>query len=110
MKKVLIIGKGSYIGEHFKKHLETTSHGYLVEEIDTYNFDSQACDFKGVDTLVYVAGIAHIKETDKNHDLYYKINRDLTICVAKKAKKEGVRQFIFLSSMSVYGKKQRYYY
>ena len=40
-------------------------------------------------------GIAHIKETRKNRDLYYKINRDLAVETAKKAKKSGVKQFIF---------------
>ena len=36
-------------------------------------------------------------------DLYYKVNRDLTIETAKKAKAEGVNQFIFMSSIIVYG-------
>lgn len=53
--------------------------------------------------VFHVAGIAHIKETKKNKELYYKINRDLAYKTAKKAKAEGVRQFVFLSSMSVYG-------
>src|SRR5690606_7124221 len=53
--------------------------------------------------VIHVAGIAHVKETKENADLYYKVNRDLAFEVAKKAKNEGVKQFIFLSSMSVYG-------
>lgn len=36
-------------------------------------------------------------------ELYYRVNRDLTIEVAEKAKAEGVKQFIFMSSMIVYG-------
>lgn len=52
---------------------------------------------------MHVAGIAHIKETKENEGLYYKVNRDLTYEIAQKAKNEGVKQFIFLSSMSVYG-------
>ena len=50
-----------------------------------------------------MAGIAHVSTEPKMKDLYYKVNRDLTIEVAKKAKTEGVKQFIFLSSMIVYG-------
>lgn len=53
-----------------------------------------------------MAGIAHQKETRENAHLYYEVNRDLAIKTAQKAKKEGVKQFIFLSSMSVYGKIQ----
>jgi UDP-glucose 4-epimerase len=36
-------------------------------------------------------------------DLYYKVNCDLTIEAAEKAKDEGVKQFIFMSSIIVYG-------
>ena len=53
--------------------------------------------------MVHVAGLAHIKETKENAHLYYKVNRDLAYEVAQKAKLEAVKQFIFLSSMSVYG-------
>ena len=59
--------------------------------------------FSGYDSVFHVAGIAHIKETIKNRDLYFSVNRDLAYEVAKKAKEDGVRQFVFLSTMSVYG-------
>ena len=59
--------------------------------------------FSGYDVVFHVAGIAHIKETKKNESLYYSINRNLAYEVAEKAKNDGVHQFIFLSSMSVYG-------
>jgi UDP-glucose 4-epimerase len=60
-------------------------------------------DFSSYDVVLHVAGIAHQKETKKNENLYYKVNRDLAFEVAQKAKTENVKQFIFLSSMSVYG-------
>jgi nucleoside-diphosphate-sugar epimerase len=50
-----------------------------------------------------VAGIAHVSSDPKMEDLYYKVNRDLTIEAAEKAKTEGVKQFIFMSSIIVYG-------
>jgi len=50
-----------------------------------------------------VAGIAHISSNPKMEDLYYSVNRDLTIETAKKAKLNGVKQFIFMSSIIVYG-------
>ncbi len=104
MKKVLIAGKGSYIGECFKQHLAKAGDAYAVEELDTFGFDSAAHDFKAFDAVVCVAGIAHIKETEDNKALYYTVNRDLVVDIAKKAKADGVRHFVFLSSMSVYGK------
>ena len=60
-------------------------------------------DFSSYDVIYHVAGIAHQKETDANKSLYQIVNCDLAIEVARKAKKEGIRQFIFMSSMSVYG-------
>src|SRR5690606_5157582 len=48
-------------------------------------------------------GIAHVSTDPKMEELYYKVNRDLTIEVAKKAKSDEVKQFIFLSSIIVYG-------
>ena len=59
--------------------------------------------FEGVDAIFCVAGIAHIKETAENRHLYFDVNRDLVVEIAKNAKKAGVKQFILLSSMSVYG-------
>lgn len=58
------------------------------------------------DVVVHVAGIAHRKETKENAPLYYQINRDLAVEIAKKAKRDGVGHFIYLSSMSVYGLEQ----
>lgn len=59
--------------------------------------------FSAYNVVCHVAGIAHQKETAENADLYYKVNRDLALDVAEKAKKAGVGQFIFFSSVSVYG-------
>jgi UDP-glucose 4-epimerase len=59
--------------------------------------------FAGSDGVFHVAGIAHVRENRRNAHLYYEINGDLAIETAKKAKNDGVKQFIFLSSMSVYG-------
>ena len=48
--------------------------------------------------------LATITPTRKEKEnLYYSVNTDLTIETAKKAKAEGVKQFIFMSSAIVYG-------
>ena len=59
--------------------------------------------FKGYDVVFNLAGIAHVKETDENRHLYYEVNRDLSVAIAKAAKEAGVSQLILLSTMSVYG-------
>ncbi len=104
MKKILITGMNSYIGTSFEKYIkEKFPREYIIDSIDMIDGAWRNKDFSRYDSVFHVAGIAHQKETKKNAMLYYNVNRDLTIETAKKAKEDGVKQFVFLSSMSVYG-------
>ncbi len=103
MKRILITGANSYIGTSVKEYLQEYPDEYEVSEKDTLGWTPSPSDFSGYDVVFNVAGIAHIKETKKNRHLYYDINRDLAVNIAKNAKQAGVRQFILLSTMSVYG-------
>lgn len=103
MKKILITGANSYIGTSFEKWVAQWPDKYSVDTVDMIDGTWKEKDFSGYDVIFHVAGIAHVKETKKNAELYYKVNRDLAYEVAQKAKLSGVKQFIFLSSMSVYG-------
>jgi len=103
VKRVLITGANSYIGDSFRDYLFQEPDQYSVEIKDTIGWKPTVEDLQGYDVVFNVAGIAHIKETDENRHLYYDINRDLVIKIAETAKAAGVHQFILLSSMSVYG-------
>lgn len=103
MKKILITGANSYIGISLEKWLERYPDKYYVDSISLRCDSWKEKDFSKYDVLFHVVGIAHIKEIKANTDLYYNVNRDLVYEVAQKAKSDGVKQFIFLSSMSVYG-------
>lgn len=103
MKHVLITGAKSYIGESVRDYLIADLEKYDVQIKDTMGWVPQTSDFKGFDVVFNVAGIAHIKETAENRHLYYDVNRDLVIKIAENAKAAGVKQFILLSTMSVYG-------
>lgn len=103
MKNILITGANSYVGTSFEKWLSQWPDKYHVDTIDMIDGSWREKSFAGYDAVFHVAGIAHRKETKQNAHLYYEVNRDLAIETAKKAKAEGVPQFIFMSSMSVYG-------
>ena len=103
MKNILITGANSYVGTSFEKWLSQWPDKYHVDTIDMIDGSWREKSFAGYDAVFHVAGIAHRKETKQNAHLYYEVNRDLAIETAKKAKAEGVGQFIFMSSMSVYG-------
>ena len=76
---------------------------YKVDTVDMKDGSWKEKDFSVYDVVFHVAGIAHVSSDPKMEDLYYKVNRDLTIETAEKAKAEGVKQFIFMSSIIVYG-------
>ncbi len=99
MKRILITGANSYIGTAAERRL--TAAGHTVDTLDMLG-DWQAHDFSAYDSVFHVAGIAHSKETKENRPLYYRVNRDMAIETAEKSRKSGVKQFIFLSSMSIY--------
>ena len=106
MKNILITGANSYVGTNVERWLMREPDKYQVDTLDMIDGSWREKDFLGYDVVFHVAGIVHVKETRKNRDLFFKVNRDLAIEVAKVSKKAGVSQFIFLSSMSVYGIEQ----
>lgn len=102
MTKVLITGAGSYVGESVKKYILATSTDFEIDSVDTINDAWKQADFTKYDVVFHVAGIAHVNADPKMEPLYYKVNRDLTVEVAKQAKESGVKQFIFMSSQIVF--------
>lgn len=106
MKKVLITGANSYIGTSFENWIQKNAPDISVDTMDMIGEAWKNADFSGYDAVFHVAGIAHAdvgKVSDEQKALYYKVNAGLTEECAKKAKAEGVKQFVFMSSIIVYG-------
>ena len=101
--KILITGKHSYIGNSVKSWLNDKEPLFLVDEVSLRNMDLNTISFKGYDVIIHVAGIAHNSSSKKLTSEYLKINKNLAIEVANKAKNEEVKQFIFTSTMAIYG-------
>lgn len=102
MMRVVVTGAGSYIGTHIAAWLARFPERFDVREADMrgdWNRDA----LSGCDAVIHVAGIAHQRETEENRPLYDQVNRALAVEAAREAKARGARQFVFLSSMSVYG-------
>ena len=105
MKRVLITGVNSYIGKSFKEYIERFP-GYKTESLSMRDGSWRQRDLSGVDVIFHVAGIAHSdsgKISEEKAKEYYRVNTGLTAELAEKAKREGVSQFIFMSSAIVYG-------
>mgnify|MGYP001355570070 CR=1 FL=1 len=103
MKRILITGVNSYVGNSLEEWLNKYPEKYEVHKISLRDGTWKNKDLSVYDVVVHVAGIAHVSTDPKMEEQYYKVNRDLTINIATKAKDEGVKQFIFLSSIIVYG-------
>lgn len=107
MKRVLITGANSYIGTNVERWLLKEPEKYHVETLDMKDPNWVNFDFSKFDVVFHVAGIAHSTPKKSEKDLYYRVNTQLTIETAKIAKEAGVKQFIFMSSMIVYNKKEK---
>lgn len=103
MKRVLITGKGSYIGTKVGEWLKQAGHE--VDVLDMMGDAWKEYDFHGYDSVYHVAGIAHRK--DAPDDLYEQVNHILAVAVAKKAAEAGVKQFVFMSSGAVYSQSDK---
>ncbi len=104
--RVLITGAGSYVGESVRKYILAKDSSYTIDAVDTMNDAWKQADFTKYDVVYHVAGIAHVNADPKMEALYYKVNRDLTVEIAKHAQECGVKQFIFMSSQIVFHESQ----
>lgn len=106
MKKILITGAGSYIGGYVERYLAKWQDAYRVDTVDMIGDGWKETSFRGYDAVLHVAGLVHQPKTKNDPAqaaVYDRINHLLAVETARKAKAEGVRQFLFLSSASVYG-------
>ena len=107
MKKILITGVGSYVGESVRKYILAKGlELFQIDAVDTMGENWKRANYSLYDVVFHVAGIAHVNADPKMEPLYYKVNRDLTIEIARHAQEAGVKQFIFMSSQIVFHESQ----
>lgn len=110
-KKVLIAGAGSYIGESFQGYCSEHYPNITCTAVDMVGDGWRGLDFSGYDAVFHVAGIAHAdvgRVSAARQKEYYAVNADLAVACCKKAKRDGVKQFILMGSMIVYGEERTY--
>lgn len=111
-KKILITGSNSYIGTSFENYAkENYNENFDIDTIDMRDNSWKEYDFSKYDTVFHVAGIAHADVGNVSEEVkqkYYKVNTDLAIETAKKAKESGIKQFVYMSSIIIYGESAPY--
>ncbi|MEQ8681927.1 MAG: NAD-dependent epimerase/dehydratase family protein [Cyclobacteriaceae bacterium] len=96
---ILLTGSSGFLGS---RYLQKSAFKDQVVPVSLQQTPVKNIDFKGITTVLHCAGIAHrMEKTDDK--LYFDVNRDLTLELAEAAKAAGVKQFIFLSTIKVFG-------
>lgn len=99
MFNILVVGKNSYIGNHIKDWL--CKSGSNVTILDVLDPGWKTYDYSTFDVIVHVAGIVH-RPHCTDWDLYKSVNCDMPISIATMAKKQGVKTYVYFSTMGVY--------
>ncbi len=105
-KRVLITGKNSFIGNSLIAYATKHYPNLSFDVLDMCTPVWRTHDFTKYGSVFHVAGLAH---ADVGHvsaeiqEKYYQVNTDLSLHTAQIAKQAGVKQFIFMSSMIIYG-------
>ena len=97
-RTVLVTGASGFIGTNFS----TRSSDFFIREADLLLVNPADIDFSGVASVLHLAAVVHRME-GAPEDLYFSVNRDLALATALAAKKNGVGQFILMSTAKVYG-------
>lgn len=104
MKKILVIGAHSYIGQKFKEYVSTNNlQGLAVDMVSASDGAWRKVDFSMYDIILHLSGIVHRKEKKSMEALYYEVNHKLAVDIANRAKQSHVKLFIFVSTAAVYG-------
>ena len=99
--KILIVGKNSFIGRGVSDWIRGNEPQTQVDAISVRDDSWQGMDLSGYDAVLFAAAIVHHPEV-KDWDTYERVNVQLPLRFARYAKEQGVGQFIFLSTVSVY--------
>lgn len=97
--KILVTGSNGYLGSSFinqysEKH-DFQKFSLLSQKLENINFNS-------IDIILHCAALVHQK-VEYSYDKYHEINVQYPIKLAKLAKENGVKHFIFISTIAVYG-------
>lgn len=99
MKKVLLTGSNGFIGGYFVNHYRKK---YKIHSFSFINDDFGSLDCTNIDIVIHLSALVH-QMGGATREEYFRVNADNTLALAQKAKKSGVKQFIFMSSVKVYG-------
>ncbi|MFY9092919.1 NAD-dependent epimerase/dehydratase family protein [Aliarcobacter butzleri] len=99
MKKILITGSNGFIGNYFINNYKSK---YNIKTFSFLKDDINTLDCNTIDIVFHLSALVH-QMGGASANEYEKINVIQTIELAKKAKESGVKHFVFMSTVKVYG-------
>ncbi|CAM3609660.1 NAD-dependent epimerase/dehydratase family protein [Arcobacter aquimarinus] len=102
IKNLLITGSTGYLGSSF---INQHKNKYLFEKFSLLNQKIEDINFDRIDIILHCAALVHQK-VEHSYEKYHDINVEYPVKLAKLAKQNGVKQFVFISTIAVYGEEE----
>ncbi|MCT7580313.1 NAD-dependent epimerase/dehydratase family protein [Aliarcobacter butzleri] len=102
MKKLLITGSTGYLGNSF---INQFGNKYTFEKFSLLNQKIEDIKLDNIDAILHCAALVHQK-VELSYEKYHEINVEYPVKLAKIAKQNGVKQFVFISTVAVYGEEK----
>lgn len=99
MKKLLLTGARGFIGSYFQKEY---AHKYTIQTFSFLKDDIETLHVKDVETVIHLSALVH-QMGGASDEAYERVNVEQTVQLARKAKESCAKQFIFMSTVKVYG-------
>lgn len=106
--KILITGSSGFLGKIIEAQNSTNEIIGLNQSTGKYKFDlSNSIPYfnENFDLVIHNAGKAHsVPNTNEDRDIFFNVNLTGTINLLKALEENVPKQFVFISSVAVYGK------
>ena len=99
MYKILLTGANGFVGSYFKSKY---AGKYNIQTFSFLNDDFKSLDVDGVEVIVHLSALVH-QMGGAAEEEYERVNVTQTLDLARKVKQSGVKHFVFMSSVKVYG-------
>ncbi len=99
MKKLLISGSNGFVGSYFIKKYKDK---YDIKTFSFLKDDINSLDYSDIDVVFHLSALVH-QMGGASCEEYERVNVIQTLQLAKKAKENGAKQFVFMSTVKVYG-------
>lgn len=99
MKKLLLTGARGFIGSYFQKEY---AHKYTIQTFSFLKDDIETLHVKDIEAVIHLSALVH-QMGAASEEAYERVNVEQTVQLARKAKGSGAKQFIFMSTVKVYG-------